>query len=51
MEDKREAYEGTFEAFNRGIAVHSRAVSVSTCGDVMTEKVENALSLDFVKWM
>ncbi|SFD14339.1 hypothetical protein SAMN05660479_03276 [Microbulbifer thermotolerans] len=51
MKNKREAYRDTVEEFDRGVAFHSQVVAVSNCGNVMTEKVENGLNLDFVKWM
>ncbi|MCX2782263.1 hypothetical protein OQJ46_04555 [Microbulbifer thermotolerans] len=51
MKNKREAYRDTVEAFDLGVAFHSQVVAVSNCGNVMTEKIENGLNLDFVKWM
>jgi hypothetical protein len=50
LNNKRKKYMESLESFDRNIAVHDNYVMVSNCGDIKTEKSENGLDMDIIKY-
>jgi hypothetical protein len=50
LNNKRKKYLESLESFERNIAVHDNYVIVSNCGDIQTEKSDNGMDLDIIKY-
>jgi hypothetical protein len=51
LDDKRKDYMASLENFDRGIAVHDNFVMISNCGDIRTEKSEDGMDRDLIKFI
>ncbi len=50
LKKKRIEYLGSLRSFDKNIAVHDNYVMVSNCGDLLTEKSENGMDQDVIKY-
>jgi hypothetical protein len=50
LNNKWKKYLESLESFERNIAVHDNYVMVSNCGDIQTEKSDNGMDLDIIKY-
>lgn len=48
---KKGAYAASMQSFKRGLAIHERIVSVSNCGDVLTDESEVGAGLRTTRWI
>jgi phage gp36-like protein len=49
LSQKIKAYESTMQSFKRGIAIGKRIVSVSNCGDILTDESDIGAGLRTLK--
>ena len=46
---KQKAYESSLQSFNRSLAIHERIVSVSNCGDILTDESDIGAGLRTIR--